>query len=71
MNSDTMMIDQLMLSATPSEEELRAWQALPRDEQLRRLRASLSHPDCVTVTDSTMTEILTEARARADARQRG
>ena len=71
MDSDTTMIDQVMPSATPTVEVLRAWQALPRDEQLRRLRASLSHPDCVTVTDSTMTEILTEARTRADARQRG
>jgi hypothetical protein len=55
----------VMPSATPTEEEIRAWQALPRDEQLRRLRAALTHPDCTAVTTASMDEILAEARARA------
>ena len=54
-------------SATPSEEEICAWEALPRDEQLRRLRAVLTHPDCATATPSTMSDILSEARKRADS----
>lgn len=49
-------------SATPSEADIRAWEALSRDEQLRRLRAALTHSDCATVTTATMSEVLAEAR---------
>jgi hypothetical protein len=56
----------VMPSATPTEEELRQWEALPRDEQLRRLRTALAHPDCATATSDTMSEILALARERAD-----
>jgi len=54
-----------MPSATPSEEDIRKWDALPRDEQLRRLRAALTHPDCAAATTDTMSDILAEARKRA------
>jgi hypothetical protein len=54
-------------SATPTEEDIRKWDALPRDEQLRRLRTALTHPDCATATPDTMSSILAEARARADS----
>ena len=49
--------------ATPTEEDIRKWDALPRDEQLRRLRAALTHPDCATATPDTMRDILAEAQA--------
>jgi hypothetical protein len=49
-------------SATPTKAEIRIWQALPRDEQLRRLRAALAHPDCNVVAAASMEEILAEAR---------
>jgi len=49
----------------PSEEELRRWEALPRDEQLRRLRAVLAHADCSQVTTDSMKDILTAAREKA------
>jgi hypothetical protein len=55
----------VMPSATPTEEQIRIWQALPRDEQLRRLSVALTRPDCATVTTASMDEILAEARARA------
>jgi len=71
MSSKTNTLDQAVPSATPTEEDVRAWEALPRDEQLRRLRAALGHPDCGTATTATMSEVLGEARARADARSRG
>jgi hypothetical protein len=32
---------------------------------------ALAHPDCGTVTAATMSDILVEARKRADARARG
>jgi hypothetical protein len=64
-------LNHVVPSATPSEEDLRAWEALPREEQLRRLRAALSHPDCATVSADTMKDVLDEARKRADTRSRG
>jgi hypothetical protein len=58
----------VMPSATPTEADLAAWQALSRDEQLRRLRASLSQPDCSTVSSRAMSEILSCAQAAAKQR---
>ncbi len=71
MTSDVAAIDDVRPSATPTEADIRAWNALPRDEQLRRLRAALGHADCQAASTATMSEILTEARARADTRRRG
>ncbi len=56
---------QVMPSATPSTEDIEKWNALARDEQLRRLRAALTHPDCAVPASETMSDILVEARARA------
>lgn len=64
-------LDGVMPSATPTEDDIRAWDALPRDEQLRRLRESLTQPECSTPVADTMSDILKLARARADARSRG
>jgi uncharacterized protein YbaP (TraB family) len=69
--SDPKALDRVLPSATPSEEDVRAWEALPREEQLRLLRAALTHPDCSIVSLATMSEILAEARRRAAARSRG
>jgi hypothetical protein len=65
MKHTTDSVPHVMPSATPTEEGIRLWQALPRDEQLRRLRAVLTHPDCTTIATASMSEILVEARARA------
>jgi hypothetical protein len=59
----------IMPSATPTEAELAAWEALPRDEQVRRLRACLTHPDATTPSNVTMSDILVRAHARLDAKQ--
>lgn len=70
--SDTITTsNSVMPSATPSEEDIRAWEALTRDEQLRRFRMLFASEECTTVTNSTMEEILIEARRRADAASRG
>ncbi len=58
-------------SPTPTEGELRAWESLPREEQVRLLRQALAHPDCANATDATMSDILAEARARVDGRGGG
>jgi hypothetical protein len=71
MTSDAAAIDDVRPSASPTEADIRAWEALPRDEQLRRLRAALAGADCATATTASMSEILAEARAHADARRRG
>ena len=64
-------LDRVVPSAMPTEEDVLAWEALPREEQLRRLRAALSHSDCATVSGATMKDVLDEARRRADTRSRG
>jgi hypothetical protein len=58
-------------SATPTEAELAAWAALPRDEQVRRYQEMLAHPDCNTLTTDTPDEILAAARQRVAARRHG
>ncbi|MGH6770705.1 MAG: hypothetical protein ACRECO_16985 [Xanthobacteraceae bacterium] len=67
MNDTTDKLAGTMPSATPSEEDIRNWEALPRDEQLRRLRAALTHPDSATTTPDTMSDVLAAARSRVDS----
>ena len=70
--SDTLTRpNKVMPSATPSEADIAAWNELTRDEQLRRMREYLSHPDCSTPSNSTMADILAEAQSRAAARKNG
>jgi hypothetical protein len=61
----------VMPSATPSEADLAAWAALPRDEQIRRYQELFRHPDCNTFTTDTPDDILAAARERVAARRRG
>ena len=58
----------VMPSATPTEAEIHAWNQLPREEQIRRLRLSLTSPESSRVSEDTMADLLAEARRRADAR---
>lgn len=69
MKDTTEKLTDVMPSATPSEEDIRKWEALPRDEQLRRLRAALTHPDCTTATPDSMSDVLAAARSRVDKRR--
>jgi hypothetical protein len=55
----------VMPSATPTDEEIAAWNELSREEQLKRYRELFSHPDCNTVSGATMDDILAEARRRS------
>ena len=55
-------------SATPSDADLVAWQALSRDEQLRRLRNRLAHSACTSVSTATVSDVLGRARAAAKLR---
>jgi hypothetical protein len=69
MKHATDSVPHVMPSATPTEEDIRLWQTLPRDEQLRRLRIVLTHPDCTATDTASMSEILAEGRACADSRR--
>jgi len=59
----------VMPSATPSDEDIAAWEKLSREEQLERLRQELAHPDCDLITTNTMADILALARQRAARKQ--
>jgi hypothetical protein len=68
MSQATDKLARVMPSATPSDAELAAWAALPRDEQVRRYQEALAHPDCSTPTDDTMSDILAAAQQRVATR---
>ena len=61
----------ILPSATPTDTELAAWTALPRDEQVRRYQEALAHPECSEPSDDSMTDILTVARRRVAAGANG
>jgi len=61
----------VMPTATPTEAEIAAWAALPRDEQSRRYRELFEHPDCNSFTADTPDDILAAARQRVAARRHG
>jgi len=61
--------DDSMAFAMPTSNEIAAWNALPRDEQLARLRQECSHPDCDIVIGESMAEILALAQERAARKQ--
>jgi hypothetical protein len=63
--SESIALPDVMPSAAPSEAEIAAWQTLPRDEQLRRLRLILSHPDCDRASETTMDDIRAKGQALA------
>jgi hypothetical protein len=68
MSQATDKLARVMPSATPTDAELAAWAALPRDEQVRRYQEALAHPDCSTPTDDTMSDVLAAARQRVATR---
>ena len=57
----------VMPSALPSKAEVAAWNRLPGEEQLRRYRLALHHPDCDRISNLAMDDLL--ALARQDAAQ--
>ena len=64
-------LSDVMPSAIPNEAEIAAWEALPRDEQLRRMQDALNHPNCNTVSKQNLDEILALARQRVSDRKNG
>jgi hypothetical protein len=59
----------ILPSALPaSAEERAAWEQLPRDEQIARLREVLLAPDAQRVSPAGMGDVLAAARERAGRR---
>ena len=71
MSQTTDKLARVMPSATPTEAELEAWAALPRDEQVLRYQQMFRHPDCNTFTTDTPEDILAAARRQVAARLQG
>lgn len=63
--------DDILPSATPTDDEIRRWQALPRDEQLRRMQALFADPASTTPGSRSMDEIRQDALARIASRDHG
>ncbi|MFY9641765.1 MAG: hypothetical protein WCD20_20235 [Rhodomicrobium sp.] len=61
--------DTLTSLTMPSAEDIAAWNALSREQQLQRLREELSHPDCDKRSHRSMDEILADARDRVARKQ--
>ncbi|HMK89099.1 MAG TPA: hypothetical protein VK446_05640 [Methylocystis sp.] len=61
--TETLTLNAVMPSATPSEAEIAAWNELPRDEQVRRLRQMLTSPEASMPSGVTMAEIWAEVEA--------
>lgn len=71
MSETTTITDTIMPSATPTEDEIRRWQALPRDEQVRRMRQTLDEAEASGTTDKTMDDIKAAAKARLATMRHG
>jgi hypothetical protein len=71
MSQTTDKPTQVLPSATPTEADLAAWAALPRDEQVRRYRELFEHADCNTFTADSPEDILAAAQQRVAARRHG
>ena len=71
MSKTTDKLTRVMPSAMPTEAELAAWNALSRDEQVRRYQELFKHPDCNNFTTDTPDEILAAARQRVVTRRNG
>ena len=65
--NESKTIDDIMPSATPTDDEIRRWQALPREEQLRRLRQAIDDGFESGVSTRGIDDIIAEARTRVGA----
>jgi hypothetical protein len=69
MSDTTIATVNVAPAAIVSEAELAAWNALPRDEQVRRYRAVFADAACRQVTNDSLEDILAAARQRVAERR--
>jgi len=67
MSQSITLADTIMPSATPSDDDARRWEALPRDEQLRRMRQTLVEARDSGITSRSMDDIKEAAQQRLAA----
>jgi hypothetical protein len=60
MKSSSSIVD-IYPSATPSPDEVKAWQALDREEQVKRIRELLDEAEKSGFVEASMEEIIKEA----------
>lgn len=65
------VLDDVMPSAAPSPDDIRAWQALPRDEQLARMKSALNRAADGPRSTCTMQDIKAAALAKIAKRENG
>lgn len=65
------VLDDVMPSATPSPEEIQRWQALPRDEQLARMKAALGQAADGPRSTRSMQDIKDAALAKIAKKENG
>jgi len=65
--SDTIT-DVIPSALPPTEEELAAWRALSREDQIARYREALQAPDTQRISSTTMADIREAAHKRVAAR---
>ena len=63
--------DDIMPSATPSDDEVQRWQKLPRDEQLSRMQKILQEAMQSGTAEQSMDEIKAAAMKRLATRENG
>ena len=61
----------LISASAPDGAEQAAWQQLSREEQLAQYRTHLANKACDADSEADLSEILTEARAKAGVSHRG
>lgn len=71
MSETKTITDNITPSATPTEDDIRRWQALPRDEQVKRLRQTLSEAAASGISDKSMDDIEVAAKERLATMRRG
>ena len=64
MSKTKTITDDIMPSATPTDDEIRRWQALPRDEQQKRLQKAIEDGFHSGVSTRSIDEIIKDANAR-------
>lgn len=64
-------IDDIMPSAAPSDDEIRRWQVLPRDEQHRRLQKAIDAGFNSGISTRSIDEIISDAHQRVTAPRNG
>ena len=71
MSQSVTKTDTIMPSATASDDEVRRWHALPRDEQLRRMRRTLIEARDSGISSKSMADIKAAAHRQLAAAKHG